>query len=97
MSIEQTPDLGILRIDADVQRRIEVYARAVGVTPSEVVRQAFEAYEASHNGTPPTETGEETVFDVLSRAGLIGCLKAASGTPTDLSTNPEFMEGFGRE
>jgi hypothetical protein len=38
---------------------------------------------------------EETVFDVLERAGLIGCLKGEPLTPTDLSTNPEHMEGFG--
>jgi hypothetical protein len=42
-------------------------------------------------GTP----AEETVFDVLDRAGLIGCLKGMPGTPTDLSTNRKHMEGFG--
>ena len=41
---------------------------------------------------PPAE---ETVFDRLDRAGLIGCLKGTPGTPTDLSTNPKHMEGFG--
>jgi hypothetical protein len=39
---------------------------------------------------------EETAFDVASRAGLIGCLKGAPRSPTDLSTNPKHMEGFGR-
>ena len=38
---------------------------------------------------------EETAFDRLERAGLIGCLKGVPGTPTDLSTNPKHMEGFG--
>jgi hypothetical protein len=38
---------------------------------------------------------EETAFDRLERAGLIGCLKGMPGTPTDLSTNPKHMEGFG--
>jgi hypothetical protein len=38
---------------------------------------------------------EETVFDRLEKVGLIGCLKGMPGTPTDLSTNPEHMEGFG--
>jgi len=33
---------------------------------------------------------------VASRAGLIGCIKAAPRSPTDLSTNPKHMEGFGR-
>jgi hypothetical protein len=39
---------------------------------------------------------EETVFDVMEQAGLIGCLKGRPHTPTDLSTNPKHMEGFGR-
>ena len=38
---------------------------------------------------------EETAFDRLEKAGLIGCLKGTPGTPTDLSTNPKHMEGFG--
>ncbi len=38
---------------------------------------------------------EETVFDRLERTGLIGCLKGVAGTPTDLSTNPKHIEGFG--
>jgi hypothetical protein len=40
---------------------------------------------------------EETAFDVASRAGLIGCIKGAPRSPTDLSTNPKHLEGFGRE
>ena len=39
----------------------------------------------------------ETAYDVARRAGLIGCIKGAPGSPTDLSTNPKHMEGFGSE
>ncbi len=38
---------------------------------------------------------EESVFDTADRAGLIGCIKGAPDSPTDLSTNPKHMEGFG--
>jgi hypothetical protein len=38
---------------------------------------------------------EETAFDRMERAGLIGCLKGTPGTPTDSSTNSKHMEGFG--
>ncbi len=38
---------------------------------------------------------EETVFDRLERAGLVGCIKGMAGSPNDLSTNPKHMEGFG--
>lgn len=50
----------------------------------------------SSNGIQ-SEEADETAFDVLSRAGLIGALKAAPGTPSDLATNPAHMEGFGDE
>lgn len=50
--------------------------------------------------TAPRKAGrrktEETAFDAASRAGLIGCVKGAPRSPTDLSTNPKHMEGFGR-
>jgi hypothetical protein len=46
---------------------------------------------ASANGNTP----EESAFEVASRAGLIGCIKGAPRSPTDLSTNPKHMEGFG--
>ncbi len=40
---------------------------------------------------------EETAYDVAGRAGLIGCIKGAPRSPTDLSTNPRHMEGFGHD
>lgn len=38
---------------------------------------------------------DQTVFDILQRTGLIGCLEGDAGSPTDLSTNPDRMKGFG--
>ena len=95
MSIDHTPNHGAFRIDPDTQRRIEAYARAAHITPGELVRKAFEQYEATHNRT--RSEGEVTVFDVLSRTGLIGCLRSAPDTPTDHATNPDHMHGFGCE
>ena len=46
---------------------------------------------------PATADTEETAYDVARRAGLIGCIKGAPRSSTDLSTNPKHMEGFGRE
>ena len=95
MSIDHTPNHSAFRIDPDTQRRIEAYARAARITPGELVRKAFEQYEATHNRT--RSEGEVTVFDVLSRTGLIGCLRSAPDTPTDHATNPDHMHGFGCE
>ena len=44
----------------------------------------------------PGKAASVTVFDLLDQAGLIGCIKGEPGSPTDLATNPEHMEGFGR-
>ncbi len=95
MSHLPAPDSASLPIDAETHRRIESYARAVGLSPSEVVSRAFDEYEANHNGLHPTARANDTVFDLVNRAGLIGCLKANADTPTDLGTNPAHMDGFG--
>jgi hypothetical protein len=39
---------------------------------------------------------EVTVFDLIEKAGLIGCIKGLPRTATGLSTNAKHMEGFGR-
>jgi hypothetical protein len=46
---------------------------------------------------PAPANAEESAYDLASRAGLIGCIKSEPGSPTDLSTNPKHMEGFGRD
>ena len=33
-----------------------------------------------------------TLYDAMAEDGAIGCIK---GGPTDVSTNPKYMEGFG--
>jgi hypothetical protein len=67
-----------------------------GLSPEqqERLRRELDA-ELDHNGTQ--RAAEETAFDVMNRSGLIGCIKGAPRTPTDLSTNPRHMEGFGRD
>jgi hypothetical protein len=97
MSTDHVSTPNPLPLDAELQRRIEAFARAVGVTPVEVIRKAFEEYEAAHDGPHPRRDSGETAFDVVSRAGLIGCILARSAEiPVDLATNPEHMHGFGR-
>jgi len=36
---------------------------------------------------------DPTLYDLLNEAGLIGCIKDG---PPDLSTNPKYMEDFGK-
>ena len=53
------------------------------------------ALSSASTRTKRATPAEETAFDRLERAGLIGCLNGTRGTATDLSTNPKHMEGFG--
>lgn len=78
-------------LDTDLAHRIEALARATRSTPGDVMRKAFEEYEANHNGSLDDAT-EESAFEALKRVGIIGCVK---GGPTDLSSNPKYLEGLG--
>lgn len=42
---------------------------------------------------PTNGETEETLFDRLSKKGLLG---RVAGGPTDLSSNPKHLEGFGQ-
>jgi hypothetical protein len=38
---------------------------------------------------------DETVFELMNSAGLLGCLLGQPQSPRDLATNAEHMQGFG--
>ena len=76
-----------VRVDERLKQELETEAREKGVSPSDIVRQALE--EHMRQRTP-----RETCLDIARRIGILGIYKDA---PHDLSTNPEHMEGFGRD
>lgn len=96
MSLPTDADSSASPLDADTLRRIETYARTAGTTPARVIRVAIEEFLAQHEEAG-ARTTDETAFDLLQRAGVIGCIPGEPGSPTDLSTNPIHREGFGRE
>ncbi len=62
----------------------------------ELLRNKLESYMAA----PRSErhhTSEESAYALLRRAGVIGCIEGKADSPTDLSTNPAHMEGFGSD
>jgi hypothetical protein len=73
-----------IQLDHGLQERIGEIASANGISPAEVIREAIESY------WPMNETWGERA----ERLGLVGCVDDA---PEDLSTNPKYFEGFGRE
>lgn len=76
-----------VRIDDWLKRKLADEARAKGATLSDVVREALEEHFKRR-------ASSQSCLDVARRLGLVGIYQDA---PTDLSTNPEHMEGFGRD
>jgi hypothetical protein len=76
-----------VRVDARLKKQLEAAARAKGVSPSDIVREALE--EHMQQRAP-----RESAYDLAVRLGMLG---SAKGLPKDLSTNPKHMEGFGRD
>jgi hypothetical protein len=58
----------------------EVFERAIGPL-------------ASRSSEIPQNGKVATPFEILSQFGLIGCVE---GTPPDLSTNKNYMAGYGK-
>jgi metal-responsive CopG/Arc/MetJ family transcriptional regulator len=76
-----------VRVDGSLKRRLEFESRREGVSPSAIVRRALEEHLRRR---PP----EENCLQLAERLGILGVFK---DTPSDLSTNPIHMEGFGVE
>jgi metal-responsive CopG/Arc/MetJ family transcriptional regulator len=74
-----------VRVDERLKQELEAEARDKGVRPSDIVREALE--EHMRRRTP-----RESCLDIARRIGILGIYKDA---PSDLSTNPKHMEGFG--
>lgn len=59
----------------------------------EVLSEALRSYRPARAKDGNGEK-QKLFYDALQESGLIGIVKDA---PPDLSTNPKYMEGFGRE
>jgi ribbon-helix-helix CopG family protein len=76
-----------VRVSQAIERQVKALAKRFGRSESEIVRDALEDYCQRLTAGP-------TAYDLFKASGLIGCAK---GLPSDLSTNPKYMEGFGRD
>ncbi len=75
-----------IRIPEDLGKQLKKRADLKGQSESEIVREALENYLQGRSG--------ESTYDIAKRLGIIGCAK---GAPADLSTNPKYFEGFGKD
>ncbi len=74
-----------VRVATRLKHQLEAEAKEKGVSPSEIIRQALEEHVRQ-------QKPRESCYDLAKRLGIIGVYKDA---PSDLSTNPAHMEGFG--
>jgi molybdopterin converting factor small subunit len=75
-----------VRFPADLRRKLKQAAQSRGARESDLVRGAVERHLAA-------ETNAITAYELARQAGLIGVVRRAS---SDLSTNLEYFDGFGK-
>ena len=75
-----------IRISKSERAALRAAARREKISQGQIVRQALHAY-----GVKPREKVPVSAYDLVKH--LIGKNK---GGPGDLSTNPKYLEGFGR-
>lgn len=80
------------RMDERQMNLLAALAESTGKPWSVVLNEALSAYEVSSRVESGNGARQLSVADAMREAGLLGCLK---DTPSDLSTNPAYMEGFG--
>jgi predicted transcriptional regulator len=87
MSIDPTD----IHLDPEQQKALAEFAEATGRAWDEILREALAGYTATHS-LQQDDRLDESFYDAASRLGLVG---SVTGCPHDLSTNPDYMEGFG--
>jgi hypothetical protein len=82
-----------IMLSTDQQRRLAKLAEASGKSWEEVIDDLLANASVAQPASPTNGRSlqEKTLFEVLSERGILGCFDG----PTDLSTNPKHMEGFG--
>ena len=79
-----------IRLPETLGERLRHRSRIKGQPESELVREALETYLAQ-----PTEA--RPAYELAAAAGLIGCIRRGpKSPPTDLSSNPRHLQGFGK-
>lgn len=74
-----------IRLDEQEQSLLSRLSRRQNKTESEIVREALQVYFQVANS-------QESSYDLAHNLGIIG---VTEDLPSDLSTNKDYLEGFG--
>jgi hypothetical protein len=85
-----------VKLDPKDESEIEALARQAGKDSGEILRELVHELllQRREKGAYDPKCEDESCYDAALRAGLIGCIH---GGPSDMSTNPKYMEGFGED
>ncbi|MGQ0698054.1 MAG: ribbon-helix-helix protein, CopG family [Panacagrimonas sp.] len=75
------------KVEARLEREIARSSRRQGITKSELMRRAVNHYLVQEKSEKPFVSAHELAGD------LVGSIK---GLPPDLSTNPKYMDDYGK-
>jgi len=85
-------DINDIALTITQRQQLAKLAEWTGKSPSELLDQLLKQFPVPAsigNG----EEGPRTLYDAFAEDGSIGMVK---GGPTDVSTNPKYMQGFGQ-
>jgi hypothetical protein len=92
-----------IQLPDELVRRLNEAAARSRIEPTDIVRDALESFlsdQPAGNGARPADAFSETEHAITPRPG--SCLERAGDLvgsvegPGDLSTNPKYMEDFGK-
>ncbi|NNJ25179.1 hypothetical protein [Alienimonas chondri] len=83
--------MATLTIDDETYDSLSRLAAKQEMTVEEWLNKTYTG-RPSDEPLPPLPPGE-SAYDAFLAAGAIGCVK---GGPSDVATNPKYMEGFGK-
>ena len=80
-----------IRLTHEQLRMLQEWSAQAGQSEQEWLAAALAGFQSQTKSESPE--APITFLDRLRQSGVLGSL---SGGPPDLSTNPEYMEGFGK-
>lgn len=76
-----------VKLSPDLEHALLQMCEQARLSKSELARRALAAYIQQRNATPAAPSALDLAGD------LVGCFR---GTPPDLSSNPQYLDGFGK-
>jgi len=85
-------DFHSIALTSEQQLQLAMLSERTGKSPSDLINQLLAECAASAP-TVKTVSNGGTLYDAFAADGSIGMIKDG---PSDMSTNPKYMEGFGQ-